>query len=159
MGPRVFNASAVRLETIFNEIANYPSGDSSHEWIELRHVRGGKPNFKNWVVDMVTGPSEDQQTRLFKLPELNTGRYNDILLITKTDPAHDNDHPLRGGYNVEKADADQANEGRDKNIRYYVADEWDDDLPDNGEFVLILRHGDKKNHEQVEEPRGLSPEI
>ena len=107
---------------------------------------------------MVTGVN--QQAKLFQIPKLNDGRYGDLLLITKTDPARDDNHPLRGGYNVEKDDADQSNEGRDKNIRYYVADDWTTDLPDNGEFVLILRHGaDKTNHEKVEDIAGYHPNL
>ena len=156
--PVVIGASGVRLDTVFNEIGNYPSGNSSHEWIELRHVKGDKPNFENWVVDIVTGV--DQQTRLFTIPKLDTGRYDDILLITKTDPARDDNHPLRGGYNVRVDFAQQDNEGRDKNIRYYVASDWTTDLPDNGEFVLIFRHGnDKTNHEKVEDIAGYHPDL
>ena len=67
---------------------------------------------------MVTGVNA--QTRLFKIPKLNDGRYGDILLITKTDPARDDNHPLRGGYDVTKDIAAQKDEGRDENIRYYV---------------------------------------
>ena len=164
-GVQTFSETSIPLTTVFNEIGNYPSGNSDHEWIELR-IRSGDPNFKNWVVHMVTGASDRDtatnptQAKLFQIPELNKGRYDDILLITKTDPARDDDHPLRGGYNVKVADADQDNEGRDKNIRYYVADDWNTDLPDNGEFVLILRHGnDKTNHEKIQDIAGYHPNL
>ena len=155
----IIGASGVALGTVINEVANHPSSNSNHEWIELRKRDGGElGNFENWVIDIVTGVNS--QTRLFKIPKLNDGRYGNILLITKTDPTRDDDHPLRGGYNVEVDPAQQDNEGRDKNIRYYVADEWDTDLPDNGEFVLILRHGsDKTNHEKVEDIAGYHPNL
>ena len=161
---QTFAASDVRLQVVFNEIANYPSGQGSHEWIELR-IKEGDHNFENWVVHMVTSdPDRDvtaadpTQVKLFQIPKLDTGRYDDILLITKTDPYRDNSHPLRGGYNVEVKPEDQDREGRDKNIRYYVADDWTTNLPDNGEFVLILRHGnDKTNHEKVEDLAGFAP--
>ena len=156
-GVKTFPASGVALNTVFNEIGNYPSGNSDHEWIELR-IKNGDPHFENYVVDMVTGVNS--QTRLFKMPKLNTGRYDKILLITKTDPYRDDSHPLRGGYNVEVDPAQQKNEGRDENIRYYVADDWNTDLPDGGEFVLILRHGsDKTNHEKVEDLAGYHPDL
>ncbi|MDE0397753.1 MAG: lamin tail domain-containing protein [Candidatus Poribacteria bacterium] len=161
---KVIGRSSVRGETIFNEISNSSTGD--HEWIELRKREGELSNLENWVVDMVTGASDRDvttnptQTRLFKIPKLNDGRYGDILLITRTDPARDDSHPLRGGYNVEVNPADQENEGRDKNIRYYVADDWTTDLPDDGNFVLILRHGaDKTNHEKVEDLAGYHPNL
>ena len=163
-GPKTFAESSVKLSTVFNEISN--SSNSDHEWIELR-VKSEDPHFENWVVDMVTGASDRDvtttlptQARLFKMPKLDTGRFDKILLITKTDPQRDEDHPLRGGYNVEKDIASQDNEGRDKNIRYYVADDWTTDLPDDGEFVLILRHGnDKTNHEKVEDLAGYHPNL
>ena len=162
-GPKTFTASGVALTTVFNEISN--SSNPDHEWIELR-IRSGDPHFENWVVDMVTSASDraatdnPKQERLFQMPKLNTGRYDDILLITKTDPARDDDHPLRGGYNVEVEPKDQDGAGRDKNIKYYVADEWDTDLPDNGNFVLILRHGnDKTNHEKIQDIAGYHPDL
>ena len=46
-GARTFSASGVALTVVFNEIANFPSGSTSHEWIELR-VRSGDPHFENW---------------------------------------------------------------------------------------------------------------
>ena len=157
-GPKIIGASGVALNTVINEVGNHPSSNSSYEWIELRKKSGELTNLENWVVDLVTGVNA--QTRLFKIPKLNDGRYGSILLITKTDPARDDNHPLRGGYNVEKDINDQKNEGRDMNIRYYVADEWDTNLPDNGEFVLILRHGaDKTNHEKVEDIAGWHPNL
>ena len=157
-GPKVIGPSGVALGTVINEVANHPSGSSNHEWIELRKKSGELNNLENWVVDMVTGV--DAQTRLFKIPKLNDGRYGDILLITKTDPARDDSHPLRGGYDVTKDIGAQEFEGRDTNIRYYVAKDWTTDLPANGEFVLILRHGaDKTNHEKVEDIAGYHPNL
>ena len=156
--PTTFPASGVALGTVFNEIANHASANHNHEWIELRKKSGELNNLENWVVDMVTGVNN--QKRLFKIPKLNDGRYGDILLITKTDPARDDNHPLRGGYDVTKDIAAQKDEGRDENIRYYVAKDWTTNLPDNGEFVLILRHGaDKTNHEKVEDLAGYHPNL
>ena len=167
-GARTFTASGVALTVVFNEIANYPTTNKDYEWIELR-TRSGDPHFENWHVRIVTGADDrahsanPTQEKLFRLPKLDRARFDDILLITKTDPAKDPKHPLAAGYNVEVADADQARQGRDKNIRYYVADDgdhaWTKDLPDDGKFVLILRSGDKQNHEQVQDLAGFHPNL
>ena len=160
-GPSTFAATSVPLGVVFNEISN--SSTSGHEWIELR-IKDGNPHFENWVVDIVTGANDrapdvnPTQRRLFKLPKMDVGRYNaeKILLITKTDPVRDDSHPLRGGYNIRTAFDQQDNEGRDKSIRYYVATDWNIDLPDSGEFVLILRNGaDKTNHEKIVDIAGF----
>ena len=162
-GPRTFGASGVALTVIFNEIANFESSDAAYEWIELR-IKSGTPNFEKWRVHIVEGV--DNQIELFTIPKLDTSRFDDILLITRTDPAGDPNHPLAGGYNVEENDANQEN-GIDRNIRYYVADNpgdigsaWTRNLPDNGEFVLILRNGnDKTNHEKVQDIAGYHPNL
>ena len=162
-GPQTFSASGVALTVVFNEIANFGSGDAAYEWIELR-VISGTPNFEKWRVHIVE--DVDKQTELFTIPKLDTSRFDDILLITKTDPAGDPNHPLAAGYNVELDDISQ-NSGIDRNIRYYVADNpggigsaWTKDLPDDGEFVLILRHGnDKTDHNKVEDLAGYHPDL
>ena len=162
-GARTFSASGVALTVVFNEIANFDSGDKAYEWIELRII-SGTPNFEKWRVHIVEGV--DDQTELFTISKLDTSRFDDILLITKTDPAGDPGHPLAAGYNVEQNDANQ-NSGIDHSIRYYVADNpgdigsaWTMDLPDDGEFVLILRHGnDKTNHDKIQDIAGYHPNL
>ena len=47
-GPKIITASGVALGTIFNEIANHPSGNHKHEWIELRKREGELSNLENW---------------------------------------------------------------------------------------------------------------
>ncbi|MXY99157.1 lamin tail domain-containing protein, partial [Candidatus Poribacteria bacterium] len=169
-GPRTFGASGVALTVIFNEVANFGSG-GNYEWIELR-VKSGTPNFEKWRVHIVTGAddraagTDPTQEELFTIPKLDTSRFDDILLITKQDPAGDPNHPLAAGYNVEMNDVDQ-NSGIDPNIRYYVADNpgdigsaWTKDLPDDGKFVLILRNGnDKANHEKIQDIAGYHPNL
>ena len=145
-GPKGFSASGVSLDVVFSEVANRKTANKDYEWIELLILKGD-PNFKNWRVSIVE--VVDKQTELFTLPELNKTRFDDILVITATDPKGDEDHPLAAGYDVSKKIEDQTEEGRDESIRYYVAD-WKTELPDDKEFVLILRSNkDKTNHETV----------
>ena len=168
-GAKTFAASGVALTVVFNEIANYEADsgvNKGHEWIELR-TRSGDPNFENWLVHIVDEASADRrpetnprQRQLFKLPKLDTGRFDDILLITKKDPATTAGHPLAAGYNVQKKFEDQDRQGKDKNIKYYVAADWTIDLPDSGNFVLILRNGsDKTNHEKIQDIAGYHPDL
>ena len=143
-GVKTFDPSAVSLSVVFNEVANR-TGDKKYEWIELL-IKSGDPHFENWKVSAVK--AVDDEVVIFTLPKLDKSRYDNILLITATDPALDSDHPLAAGYNVASADADQDGEGRDSSIRYFVPT-WENELPDS-EFVLILRSNkDKTNHETV----------
>ena len=162
LGRRTFNPSDVVLTVVFNEIANFESDDADYEWIELR-IRSGNPNFENWSVHIVTGDGDDddklpEQVELFTIPRLDTRRFEDILLITAKDPAGDPNHPLAAGYNVAENDGNQ-DLGIDRNIRYFVAD-WTTDLPDDGEFVLILRDGnDTEDYEKVQDIAGYHPNL
>ena len=150
-GPKRFSASGVSLDIVFNEVANH--SNAKYEWFELLNPDGDLPHFENWRIHIVTGV--DKQKELLTFPKLNTGRYDDILLVTKTDPALDKDHPLAKGYNVSVDFAKQEQQGRDKNVRYYVAgDRWKEAMPSD-EFILILRNGkDKTNHEKVVDVAG-----
>ena len=162
LGRRTFNPSDVVLTVVFNEIANFESDGADYEWIELR-IRSGNPNFEKWSVHIVTGDGDDddklpEQAELFTIPKLDTRRFDDLLLITAKDPAFDTNHPLAGGYNVAENDANQ-NGGFDSNIRYFVAD-WKTDLPDDGEFVLILRDGnDTEDYKEVQDIAGYHPNL
>ena len=156
-GPISFTASAVSLDVVFNEVANH--SDARYEWFELYNPDGELPHLENWRIHIVKGV--DDQAEFLTFPKLADGRYGNLLLVTKTDPANNPDHPLALGYNVAKDDAGQL-PGHDPNIRYYVAgDRWKVDMPnkkDDGsdvEFVLVLRSGnDKTNHEKVVDVAG-----
>ena len=120
-------------------------------------VLNGDPNFKNWKVSAVT--AKDTEKTIFELPELAVkSRFDNILVITATDPKDDEDHPLAAGYDVSQPIADQLEEGRDSSIRYYVAD-WKTELPD-GEYVLVLRSNkDKPNHEAIVDIAGYDSDL
>ena len=157
-GPKGFSASDVSLDVILSEVANRKTADKAYEWIELL-VLEGDPHFENWRVSVITAPNKAGQKELFTLPKLDVARFDDILLITATDPQDDQDHPLAAGYDVSKKIEDQTEEGRDSSIRYYVAD-WKDELPDGKEFVLILRSNkDKENHETVMDIAGFVKDL
>ena len=116
-------------------------------------VGEGTPIFENWRVSIVESVGSDAE--LFTLPKLDTSRFGNLLLVTDTDPAIEEGHPLAVGYDVTKSDADNEGQGRDKNIKYIVRD-FKKNLPDDGKFVLILRHGNDKGgtHEKVEDVAG-----
>ena len=152
-GPKHFSASAVSLDVVFNEVANHSNPD--YEWFELFNPDGEISNLENWRIHIVTGV--DMQEEFLTFPKLADGRYGNLLLVTKTDPAQNKDHPLALGYNVAKDDNGQL-PGHDPTIRYYVAgDRWKVAMPDgdDSEFILILRSGnDKTNHEKVVDVAG-----
>ena len=154
VGVKVFNITNPALTVVFNEVSNrtdVANANASHEWIELM-IRSGDPHFENWRVSYVT--EEGKETVLFDLPKLDVSRYESLLLITASDPAGDKSHPLAAGYDVTKSDADNAEQGRDNMIRYYDAD-WKAQLPDDKEFVLMLRNDKgKTNHEAVQDIAG-----
>ncbi|MDE0397306.1 MAG: lamin tail domain-containing protein [Candidatus Poribacteria bacterium] len=139
---------------IFNEISNRESID--HEWIELRNKSDAEQNMKNRRISIVTAVGSDVTVFDFgdadaKIPAKG------VLLLPFTDPSGDPNHPLAAGWNIDKNAANQVNGVGAHSPRYLVLkdagkrvlnedfDTANEGLPNNGEFVLILRtraHGD-----------------
>ena len=78
-----------------------------------------------------------------------------VLLLPRTDPAADPDHPLAAGWNIDKGANDQVNGVGAHSPRYLIMNDegkrnFNDGfnggkgLPDSGDFVLILRSGTDK---------------
>ena len=136
---------------IINEVGNFPTATKAYEWIEIR-VTEGNHRFKNWRLEAITGTSEANVTPIVTLPEIPDAQkigVDGILLVTNTDPAEDDDHPLAVGYNVMK-DANNQARGVPANhpVRYLVK-AFESELP-SGDFVLALRtRNDRKNHEGI----------
>ena len=138
-------------DIVFNEISNRSSG--SYEWIELRNKSVDTPfNLKNRQISIVT--AVDSDTWLFRFGDKNLNvAAEGILLLTASDPSGDSAHPLAAGWNVEKNAANQVNGVSDKSPSYLILEDSADEkrtynedaldntagLPDDGEFVLILR--------------------
>ena len=145
---------------ILNEVANYPDADQDYEWIEIL-VTDGTQRFKNWEVEIITAAKTIK--RVFTLPEIPDAQKmssGGVLLVTSTDPAKDKDHPLAAGYNVEEKDADQKiGVPPDHPVRYIVR-KFDNNLPDDGKFVLVLRtRNDKDNHEGIVDIAGWDDDL
>ena len=139
---------------IFNEISNRESID--HEWIELRNKSDAEQNMKNRRISIVTAVKSDVTVFDFgdtdaKIPAKG------VLLLPFTDPSGDPNHPLAAGWNIDKNAANQVNGVGAHSPRYLVLkdagnrvlnedfDTANEGLPNDGEFVLILRtraHGD-----------------
>ena len=129
---------------IFNEISNRIDAEKAYEWIELRNKSGGAINPKNWQISIVTAVGSDVE--LITLPNndgVNTAAGG-LLLLVASDPSADPNHPLAAGWNVLKNAANQVNGVNSNSPRYVVVDFKNNGLPDDGEFVLILRNHNNK---------------
>ena len=154
-------ADTVSLKpAIINEVANYPNADQDYEWIEIM-VTDGSQRFKNWELEIITAAKTIK--RVVTLPEIPDAQKissGGILLITSTDPSGDPNHPLAAGYNVMKNDALQVNGvGSGHPVRYIVK-KFDNNLPDDGNFVLTLRtRNDRDNHEGIVDIAGYDNDL
>ena len=131
---------------VINEVANNSNPDL--EWIELRNVTGGDINLKNFMISIVTGVGHDNP--LYQFPTNNNAVIpaNGVFLLVATDPRDDHaqpsEHPLAVGYNVDRNPEDQIRGLGDSPPRYKVTGHLN--LPDNGQFVLILRTKDSDHN-------------
>ena len=127
---------------VINEVANRSNAQRQYEWIELRNVSGGQINLRKYIISKVTSNSVDQI--LIDFPNNDNAKVDagKVLLLVASDPATDPDHPLAVGYNVDKSAAEQVSGLSGNPVRYKVISFQHDGLPDNGEFVLIIRRPD-----------------
>ena len=125
---------------IFNEIANRSNPD--HEWIELRNVTDDKINLKNYLISIVTSNSSD--AILYQFPQNSDAQVdaNGVFLLVASDPRDKTDHPLAVGFNVDINEEDQVRGLGENPPEYKVTPFEGDGLPDDGNFVLILRKPD-----------------
>lgn len=151
---------ANRGPVIFNEISN--NDNPAYEWIELRNVTDGEVNLKNWEITIVTSKGADQANHnaveFIQFPNADRKMAaGSLLLVVATDPRSDDDHPLQTGWDITKGAGDQINGvNQETSPRYIVlpfktakekgttTDLNESGMPDDGEFVLILRNrGDR----------------
>jgi hypothetical protein len=142
---------------IINEVANRDEEQNQYEWIELRNVSDAEINLNNYLISILTGVGKDQHFII--LPNNNNAKIpaGGVLLLVDSDPFGDPDHPLAVGWNVDKNAEDQvpglkslgisatSKHGRYKVVQFGQTGEFEDGLPDDGNFILVVRKPD--NHE------------
>ena len=124
---------------IFNEIANRKDQEHELEWIELKNVSSAARDLRNYEISIITAVGTE--SRLYIFPNEDNKvimQPGEILLLVDTDPRYNDDHPVAVGYNV-RGGNDQALGLGDDAPRYVVTDFAGNGLPDDGNFVLVLR--------------------
>ena len=112
---------------IFNEIANRTDSNRYYEWIELRNVTDAEVNLREYRISYLT--AKDTEHELYNFPDNDNIKIaaKSVLLLVDTDPSRNEDHPVAAD---------------NPNVKYVVTDFKDMGLPDDGEFVLVLRTND-----------------
>ncbi|MDE0682303.1 MAG: lamin tail domain-containing protein, partial [Candidatus Poribacteria bacterium] len=158
--PTIGATNANRGPVIINEVSN--NDNPKYEWIELRNVSTGEVNLKNWEVTIATskgtGQSGHNDVDFINFPNADRKlAAGGILLVVASDPEKDDNHPLQTGWNIEEGADAQRNGVNANSPRYIVldfktakkkgtTDNLDESgLPDDGEFVLILRNRNDRN--------------
>ena len=137
-------APDISLAVVFNEIANRQDLFHRYEWIELKNMTTADINLSNYSISIVTAIGSEKT--LYTFPN-NDGAYTigknvGLLLLVDTDPEDDGEHPLAVGHDI-KGGNDQAVGLGKHPAKYAVTDFAGSGLPDDGKFVLILRHPDQ----------------
>ena len=147
--------NVARSPIIFNEVANLR--DQTLEWIELKNVSDSARDLRNYEISLITGVGTE--TRLFHFAYGDNHvimQPGEVLLLVDTDPRYNDGHPIAVGYNV-RGGNDQALGLGDNAPRYLVTNFAEGGLPDNGEFVLVLRTS--KPDENYENKKGTRDRI
>ena len=112
-----------RSPVVFNELGN--GSEAANDWLELRNVSGSDVSLKDWELSVVQD-GKKEETSLIVFPDVSVPA-NGLLLITNM-PADKT--PLAGGENKGLSHASLVDAGLS--------------LPDDGEFLLILRNAKEK---------------
>ena len=99
-------------------------------------------DLKGYRISIVTGLDKDTELYTFPAPTIDlatTIRAKGVLLLVASDPYDNEDHPISVEYNVDLNKEDQVRGLGDTPARYKVTPFLGNGLPDNGNFVLILR--------------------
>lgn len=129
---------------VINEVGN--SSNADYDWIELINRTGGEINLRNYVITIVK--AADNEARLAQFPANDRAKIpaGGVFLLLKTDPADNDDHPIAAtGRNVDLDAAEQQPGTPNSPVQYKVFGSLD--LPNDGEFVLMVRRPD--NNENV----------
>ena len=129
--PKADASSIPRSPIVFNELGN-GSGDTN-DWLELRNVTGDAVSLKDWELSVVQdGKKED--TSLVVFPDVSVPA-NGLLLLTNQ-PSDKT--LLAGGDDIAVSDE------KKKGLSHLTLVNAGLSLPDNGQFLLILRNATEK---------------
>ena len=131
--PKAGMSSVPRSPIVFNELGN-GSGDTN-DWLELRNVTGDAVSLKDWELSIVQG-GKKEDTSLVVFPDVSVPAEG-LLLLTNSDPTADS-NLLAGGDDIATAKA----EVKGSSHLYLVNAGLS--LPDDGQFLLILRKAKEK---------------
>ena len=170
----ILRTKVAKDSIVFNEISN--RRDQTLEWIELKNVSDAIVNLKKYQISLATAQGTD--TKFYEFPDNDNTQIapGELLLLVDTNPRDNDTHPVAVGYNIH-AGTDQAlgigenpGIGTDGKVnahytgdapRYMVTNFAEGGLPDNGNFVLLLRNGNDKigTHEKVIDAIGWSDKL
>ena len=132
--PKAGMSSIPRSPIVFNELGN-GSGDTN-DWLELRNVTGDAVSLKDWELSIVQGGKKEDTSLVAFTTDVSVPAEG-LLLITNSDPTADG-NLLAGGDDITTAKA----EVKGSSHLYLVNAGLS--LPDNGQFLLILRNAKEK---------------
>ena len=132
--PKAGMSSVPRSPIVFNELGN-GSGDTN-DWLELRNVTGDAVSLKDWELSIVQGGKKEDTSLVAFTTDVSVPAEG-LLLITNSDPTADG-NLLAGGDDITTAKA----EVKGSSHLYLVNAGLS--LPDNGQFLLILRNAKEK---------------
>ena len=142
---------------VINEVANRSDTYNKYEWIELHNVSADEVNLNNYQISILTKVDSDKP--FIYLSNNNNAKIpaGGVLVLTDSDPYGDPDHPLATGWDVDKNAEDQVPglariginatslHGRYKVVKFGEHTDYAMGLPDDGNFILVVRRAD--NHE------------
>ena len=128
--PKSAATDVPRSPIVFNELGN--GSGNTDDWLELRNVTGSAVSLKEWELSIVQD-NKKEDTSLIVFPDVSVPA-NGLLLLTNSDA---DKTPLAAGDNI-------ADTGKNGGLKHLYLVNAGLSLPDDGKFLLILRHATEK---------------
>ncbi len=134
---------------VINEVSN--RRDQTLEWIELKNVSDAKVNLRKYEITLVTAQGNDNSHEFYQFPDNDDIQLEagELLLLLDTSPRDNDAHPIavghdRNGGNDQALGLGQNQDPKALLVSYKVANFREGGLPDDGNFILLLRNAHDK---------------
>ncbi len=122
---------------VINEIGNM--SDDTLDWIEIKNINTREQSLNNWALTKIT--EFNNETEIYRFPDISIPSGGILLLVNK----HPDDTPLSRGFDLSVDNRYDQDFGADSNISYLIVPDNKIAIPNNNDWLLILRDGSPWN--------------
>lgn len=122
---------------VINEISNM--SDDTLDWIEIKNIHTSAQSLNKWALSKVT--AFNNESEIYRFPDISIPSGGILLLVNK----HPDNTPLSRGFDLSVDNRYDQDFGADSNISYLIVPDEKLVIPNDNDWLLILRNGNPWN--------------